>query len=115
MAVDVADIVVVPAATAVASPVVASIVATLVFDEDQVTVTVVVVLLDITPEAENCCVVPTVTVGAVDGVTVIDARVGAAAGVELLLLLHPDNSIIPHTKRTDKTTRKAVFTDFFIT
>jgi len=76
----VAEIVVVPVATAVANPP-AFTDATPVFDDTHATwlVRLCVLESEYVPVAVNCCVPPTVTVGFA-GVTAIDVSVGVAAG-----------------------------------
>src|SRR5215468_12491874 len=78
----VAEMVVVPVATAVASPV-ELIVAAAVFEDAQVTwlVRFCVLPSEYVPVAANCCVPPTVTVG-FDGVTAIEVS-GMFCGVAL--------------------------------
>src|SRR5262249_12498645 len=78
----VAEIVVLPVVTAVATPPELTV-ATLVFEEAHVTwlVRLWVLESEYVPVALNCCVAPTVSVGFA-GVTAIDVSVGAACGLK---------------------------------
>lgn len=90
---EVAVIVDVPAATAVASPLVSTIVAAAVSDEDHVTDDVMsaVVLSEYVPVAVNCWSAATVMLG-LAGVTAMEERVTA------LLLPQPAKTVTPKIK-----------------
>lgn len=103
----------VPGATAVARPE-AEIVAMPAFELDQLIAIVVAVVSVIRAVAVNCCVKPTVTVGAEAGDTVIEANVGAPGVLSPPLLPQPNNIMEAQINVNEATTRKTILADLFI-